>query len=218
MHYYDTHAGNNRLVLEYLLPLARPSPSSTSPGSSGAERLSEPQMLTILRQMLEALQHLLTGNGILHCDVRPQNILSTKDGVAKLSSFQRMRKGLMLLKQTTLPVIPTYNKRSIPSASKPYCAPEVLQAGRYSPQSDLWSLGCTIVFLLAGEEISKEVVAAASARTFAEESFQVPTSLLQLQTQELGVLLRAWLDPVPENRGTVAKALRIIPTEKPDQS
>lgn len=43
-------------------------------------------MLGLARQLLTALQH-VTGKGILHRDLKPDNLLITGDGMLKLAAF-----------------------------------------------------------------------------------------------------------------------------------
>jgi len=78
-------------------------------------------------------------NQILHRDLRPANVLLTKEGVAKVTDFGTSRI-LELSKEG-------FARTRI--GSPPYMAPEHFR-GRAVFQSDLWSLGVTVYEMLTG--------------------------------------------------------------------
>ncbi|TDD02421.1 serine/threonine protein kinase [Nonomuraea deserti] len=83
----------------------------------------------------------LHAEGIVHCDIKPGNIVVTGDGAAKLADFgAAYRVGDV---ETITP--------NGPSGFTPaYAAPEVMR-GRPVPESDVFSLGATVYALIAGE-------------------------------------------------------------------
>jgi serine/threonine-protein kinase len=76
---------------------------------------------------------------VLHRDLRPANILLTKDGVAKVTDFGTSR--ILELQKDG------FARTRI--GSPPYMAPEHFR-GRAVFQSDLWSLGITLYEMLTG--------------------------------------------------------------------
>ncbi|MGH7358243.1 MAG: serine/threonine-protein kinase, partial [Gemmatimonadaceae bacterium] len=80
------------------------------------------------------------GRGILHRDVKPQNILLTADGRARLTDFGSAR----LEGQATV----TQTGSFVGTAG--YTAPEVMAGERGDARSDVFALGMTLYFALLG--------------------------------------------------------------------
>jgi hypothetical protein len=79
--------------------------------------------------------------GVVHRDVKPQNLLETRAGVIKLADF-----GLADLSQQTLET-----SRSMRIVGTPqYLAPEVWLGEAATPRSDLYGLGATLFFMMTG--------------------------------------------------------------------
>ncbi len=77
-------------------------------------------------------------NNIVHCDIKPHNILMTIDGHAKIADFGIAR----AVTESTL----TYSGSVIGSVH--YLSPEQAQGGMITPKSDIYSLGVVLYEML----------------------------------------------------------------------
>eukprot|EP00913_Durusdinium_trenchii_P035355 g33085.t1 len=84
--------------------------------------------------------------GMLHRDIKPTNIVLSDDGEAKILDV-----GLSQFRSSTAPVVAHPDDGSLNGAADAYKAPECVAAVRPADErSDIYSLGCTFFFLLAG--------------------------------------------------------------------
>ena len=97
----------------------------------------------ISTQLLSGLQA-LHKNGIIHCNLKPSNILIDEYGNVKICDFKKS------LKVATMnSALIKKNKNAMTPC---YTAPELFQEdGMYSFKSDLWALGCIMYELAVGQ-------------------------------------------------------------------
>ncbi len=101
--------------------------------------LAPAQAADVLRQTLSALEH-AHGRGIVHRDVKPENIMVTREGLAKVADFGLAR---------------AYADAQITHAGHvagtvQYLAPEQLEGQPADPRTDLYALGIVAYELLTG--------------------------------------------------------------------
>ena len=119
-------------------------------GESLAERIArqgalpEAEVLIWARQLLDALAY-CHNQGIIHRDIKPQNVIIRPDGRAVLVDF-----GLVKLWDPRDPRTKTVMRGM---GTPEYAPPEQYEAdvGHTDPRSDLYSLGATIYHALAGQ-------------------------------------------------------------------
>ncbi|KAI7889775.1 kinase-like domain-containing protein [Mucor mucedo] len=101
--------------------------------------LPEHLVASYCHHILQGLAY-LHGQDVVHCDLKAANILTTKAGHVKLSDF-----GVSLnLKLKN-------HEDNIVSGTPYWMSPEVIELKGASVQSDIWSLGCTVIELCTGK-------------------------------------------------------------------
>jgi len=111
-------------------------------------------------KILEGLDYLHRSD-VVHCDLKAANILTTKTGNVKLSDF-----GVSL----NLRAVERENK-VVAFTCPNWMAPEVIELKGASTDSDIWSLGCTVIELLTGRPPYGDI---ASAMTGTQLIFPSP--------------------------------------------
>ncbi len=89
-----------------------------------------------IAQGLEAAHHI----GLIHRDIKPQNILVTPDGHVRITDFGIAKSHLSTAQTQT----------GMTFGTADYISPEQAQGQQATPQSDIYSLGVTIYEMLAG--------------------------------------------------------------------
>ncbi|KAL1202030.1 Mitogen-activated protein kinase kinase kinase 18 [Cardamine amara subsp. amara] len=88
--------------------------------------------------LVSALRH-VHSQGFVHCDVKARNVLVSQSSVIKLADFGAVIKNSKPTAQIT------------PRGSPLWMAPEVIRREYQGPESDVWSLGCTIIEMITGK-------------------------------------------------------------------
>jgi formylglycine-generating enzyme required for sulfatase activity/tRNA A-37 threonylcarbamoyl transferase component Bud32 len=102
------------------------------------------QACDAIRQAALGLQHAYE-RGLVHRDIKPHNLLLTKEGVIKILDMGLARFS------TSEESISTLTQEGVVMGTLDYMAPEqAMDAHRVDTRADLYSLGCTFHFLLCG--------------------------------------------------------------------
>jgi eukaryotic-like serine/threonine-protein kinase len=124
-----------------------PGATSCSPGSrTQRTRCFDEAVRTTLgylAQVSHALAY-LHGEGFVHCDLKPQNIIVTLEGRAVLVDF-----GIVALRGDTT-LLGSVEEAGLAMGSAHYFAPERLQGLDFDARLDLYSLGCMLFEGLTG--------------------------------------------------------------------
>ncbi|XP_026329266.1 serine/threonine-protein kinase fused [Hyposmocoma kahamanoa] len=101
--------------------------------------LNEEQVKKITWDLVSALYY-LHSHRVLHRDLKPQNVLLDSTGCAKLCDF-----GLARIMTNATHILTSIKGTPL------YMAPELIDEKPYDHQADLWSLGCIVYELMAGQ-------------------------------------------------------------------
>ena len=132
----------------------------------------------IVRQIAEALAH-AHANNIIHRDIKPQNILVTMDGRAKVTDFGIAR----AVSSATL----THTGDIIGSVH--YLSPEQAKGAQTNEQSDIYSLGIILYELLTGKVPHDGDTPITIALKHIQEEIELPSKALSGTSPELDAVV-----------------------------
>ncbi|KAJ0979372.1 hypothetical protein J5N97_014846 [Dioscorea zingiberensis] len=171
------------LLLEYMA-------GGTVGGEKKLGGLDESEIKSYTRCLVRGLHYLHAIAGVVHGDVKGRNMLvGAGPGVAKLSDFGSSRKINSGVNRETERMV---------GGTPLWMAPEVARGGRQSPESDVWSLGCTVIEMVTGEqpwgrrgsEGEEEVGSVLFKIGYGEEVPEVPAGMSAAGKDFIGKCLR----------------------------
>ncbi|XP_060189967.1 mitogen-activated protein kinase kinase kinase 18-like [Lycium barbarum] len=168
---YDVTIENNKAMFNLMMEYMPEGTLSDQIRKHGG-RINEPLIGYYTKQILQGLQY-VHSRGIVHCDIKGQNILVGKTG-AKIADFGCARW-----------VDPA--ERAEPIGGTPmYMAPEVARGEEQRCPADIWAFGCTIIEMATGTSPWTNVTNPASLLyriAFSGQSPEIP-KLLSLQAKD----------------------------------
>jgi len=158
-------------------------------------KIAVDEALHIAQQVAEALHYAWTEAGLIHRDVKPDNIIITEDGLVKLTDL-----GLAIRQQD-------WHEDLDVSGSPSYMSPEQFEGKPLDSRSDIYSLGITLYQMLSGRlPFEAETVRAVAKQHFYDE----PPPLQKLDPMipaRVAALVRKMMAKLPEERFPSMEAL-----------
>ncbi|XP_009144845.2 mitogen-activated protein kinase kinase kinase 18 [Brassica rapa] len=154
-------------------------------------KLPEPAIRSYTRQILRGLSY-LHERGIVHCDLKSQNVLVEENGVVCKIADMGCAK-------------PVLNSGF--SGTPAFMAPEVARGEEQRFPADVWALGCTVIEMMTGSSPWQElndVVAAMYKIGFSGESPEIPEFISEKGKD----FLMNCLENDPKQRWTVEELLK----------
>jgi serine/threonine-protein kinase len=103
--------------------------------------LAVPQVITITEQICAALAAAHAA-GVVHGDIKPDNVMLTRAGLVKVCDFGIARLNVAGSQRAS--------RSSVAVGTSEYMAPEQATGGAVDPRTDLYALGCVIYAMLSG--------------------------------------------------------------------
>lgn len=170
-------------------------------------KLTYEEIDNIFYQVLSAL-HELHKNGIIHRDIKLENILVTKDGRVKLSDLGLMKCG----------DLDGMTKTGILLGTAQYMPPEYVRGSMYDHRGDIYAVGLMLYEILTSKRRLCDKSGNEALEYLIKTRFQVPKiTLTGLPRKYLDIIDRA-LDPDPEIRFQSALSMRESFVKAPESS
>lgn len=161
-------------------------------GESLHAHLNQPiplqQSLNIMRDVLHGVTA-AHNEGIIHCDLKPANIMITRQGQAKVADF-----GLALLADS--------NQRHAEhlAGTPQYMAPEYIETGQHQTVSDVFSLGLIFYQMLTGQQAVSGDDVYQLLNAIANHPIKPPSEINSDIDERLDALIMKSLHKDPQNR------------------
>ncbi|ARK22674.1 serine/threonine protein kinase [Sporosarcina sp. P26b] len=143
--------------------------------------LSAEHAVSIMQQLVSAISH-AHHNGIVHRDIKPQNVLMNGEDDVKITDF-----GIAMALNST-----AHTKTNSVIGTVHYLSPEQARGGMATKRSDIYSLGIVFYELLTGElPFSAETAVAIALKHLQEETPSVRDQFPDIPQSVENVILKA---------------------------
>ena len=151
--------------------------------------------------------------GLVHRDVKPDNLLVRSDGVVKVADF-----GVAKPTRIDMTAYVTAEAEAGPTGTLPYMSPEQVRGQPLDPRSDIWAMGCVLYYAMTGRSLfgadaSLAILTRVLRLDFFEESD--PYRRVDDLLPGAGSVLRRCVTPRPEDRfpdaAQLTSALEFLP-------
>ncbi len=155
------------------------------------------EAISIMMQLTSALQY-AHEHGIIHRDVKPQNMFLMTDGTIKLGDFG-------IAEAENLKLLTVVNSKDI-IGSVHYLAPEISKGGAASVQSDIYAAGVTFFEIVTGRLPFEKGDAVSIAVAHIRERFPSPKKFLPSCPKEIESIIFKACEKNPHLRYKDAQA------------
>jgi eukaryotic-like serine/threonine-protein kinase len=195
---FDTQDGIDFLVMEYV-------DGVTLRWMISTETLSEKEISRLAVQIAEGCVAAHEA-GVIHCDLKPANIMVTSGGRIKILDF-----GLAKLAQ---PVLSTGSTNSSHTSQKaggtlPYMAPEQLTGNSIDLRTDIYAFGNVMYEMATGRLPFQESISSALVADILARMPQPPGRLRPEVSSRLEEIILKCLEKDPENRYQSVKEILV---------
>ena len=191
---YDNGAedGTNYIVMEFV------EGRTLAEFLAGGGRLSPTRAVEVSEAVCRALSY-AHDRGVVHRDIKPGNVMVTRDGQVKVMDF-----GIARLSTTAETIAQT----AAVLGTAAYLSPEQAQGERVDGRSDIYSLGCVLYELLTGSPPFPGDSAMAVAMKHISEAPPVPSLRNPDITPQMDAVVMKAMAKNPENRYQTAEEFR----------
>lgn len=155
----------------------------------GRRAFTVDEALTVFKAICEAVGY-IHSNGIVHRDIKAQNVKLRADGTVKLLDFGIAKEETSHGLTQTGGVVGTPN----------YLSPEQLRGGKASPQTDVWALGVLLYEMLTGRLPFQGDSLGGLVLRITSEAFEPPDSLNPAVPKAVSKIVCKCLEKDPAHR------------------
>lgn len=161
---------------------------------SASHALTPRQALEVMDPIVEGLAA-AHGAGIVHRDVKPENVLISHEGWVKIGDFGLSR------------AVTTTTNTGTLLGTVGYIAPELVNGEGGDARSDIYSAGIMLFELLTGEQPFQGKVPIAVAMAHVRDEVPAPSTLVPGLPAEMDELVRYMTEKDPDNRPSNGSSL-----------
>ncbi|MBD3163211.1 MAG: tetratricopeptide repeat protein [Candidatus Latescibacteria bacterium] len=158
------------------------------------------RFLAFAEQCCDALAT-ASAKGIVHCDLKPENISVTPDGKPKILDFGIARRTTAGSRAFQGPESPTVTLQDVsPRGTPAYLPPELINGQRLDGRADLFSLGVVFYEMLTGKNPFRRDTIGATLTSILTETASPPSRLNEQVPAAIDRLILQMLEKDPSKR------------------
>ncbi|GAA0167945.1 hypothetical protein LIER_22777 [Lithospermum erythrorhizon] len=150
----DSTTENNKIMFNLMMEYVKGGTIGDAIRKHGDHnRLQESMIIRYTKQIVKGLDY-LHSIGIVHCDIKPSNILLAENGDVKIADFgcaKRLNKA---------------DDKVVIGGTPLFMAPEVVRGEEQSFPADIWALGCTLIEMATGRSSWSHLMTTTTSPTY----------------------------------------------------